>query len=121
VSARDDRSVTRSPRLPVGTQVVLRRRLPATDGGTVQRGATGRVASYLDDGRYDVQLAGQEVACTREDVSLRGVLQHDLALGTPTLAGLDDAAARSALPQQSSAHSALHDLLVRVRFSKRTG
>lgn len=79
--------VTRSPQLPIGTQVVLRRRLSATDGGPVQQGSTGRVIGYLDDGRYAVRLATRrEVACRREDVSLRGVHQHDLALGTPTLA-----------------------------------
>lgn len=79
--------MTRSPQLPVGTQVVLRRRLLGTDGGPVQQGATGRVIAYLDDGRYAVELAnGRQLACRREEVSLRGLHQRDLALGTPALA-----------------------------------
>jgi hypothetical protein len=72
------------PQLPPGTQVVLRRVTTDQAGGAVQRGATGRVAAVLSDGRYEVRLAdGRTTAAHREEVSLRTAYQHDAALGRP--------------------------------------
>jgi hypothetical protein len=45
-----------APRLPVGTQVVLRTAISDADR-SVQRGATDRVATDLPNGRYLVRLA----------------------------------------------------------------
>ena len=83
--------MNRSPQLPPGTRVVLREPVPDGIGGTVQRGATGRVAALAADGRYRLRLAdGREAAVRREQVSLRRAYQHDVAISLPT--GADDAA-----------------------------
>ncbi len=71
---------TDPPRLPVGTQVVLCTAGADLTGGTVQRGATGRVVADLPDGRYLVRLAdGREVRCGRPDLALRTAYQRDVA------------------------------------------
>jgi hypothetical protein len=73
-----------APRLPVGTQVVLRAAGADADGHTVQRGATGRVATDLPDGRYIVRLAdGREVPCSRPQLALRRAYQHEVAAPPP--------------------------------------
>lgn len=75
----------RSPRLPTGTQVVLREPLPDRAGLTVQRGATGRVVADTADGRYVVQLPdGREVEPERTQVTLRRAYQQEAAIGAPT-------------------------------------
>lgn len=74
-----------APRLPAGTQVVLRRALTRPDGTTVQRGATGRVVADAADGGYAVTLPdGTGFTAGRDDLALRRAYQHDLAV-----AGLD--------------------------------
>jgi hypothetical protein len=66
------------PQLPVGTQVVLRYALPAGEGDTAQRGATGRVSGMWPDGRYVVRLVdGREVVALRDQLSLRTAYQHE--------------------------------------------
>jgi hypothetical protein len=73
------------PQLPVGTQVVLREPLPDLNGSTAQRGATGRIVATADDGRYLIRLPdGRQVRLRREQVTLRRVHQHDVAIGPPT-------------------------------------
>jgi hypothetical protein len=71
-----------APRVPVGTQVVLRSALPA-GSGTAQRGATGRV---VEDGTagYVVRLAdGRTVLAARAQLALRKHHQADLSLPAP--------------------------------------
>ncbi len=71
----------RVPRLPPGTQVVLRQASADTTGTGVQRGATGRVTGDLADGRYTVVLTdGRAVPVAREHVALRRAYQHEVAL-----------------------------------------
>jgi hypothetical protein len=66
------------PQLPVGTQVVVRGAVPDDRGGTVQRGATGRVARVAGDGRYVVRLVdGREAVVRREQVGLRTAYQDE--------------------------------------------
>jgi hypothetical protein len=71
--------VSQPPRVPVGTQVVLRQRLTG-DGTTAGRGATGRVVA--DDGtRYTVRLGdGRTVTAIRRQLALRKAHQAGLAL-----------------------------------------
>jgi hypothetical protein len=74
------------PRVPVGTQVVLRETGGADGGaGTVQRGATGRVVA--DDGvRYTVRLGdGRTVTADRNQLALRK--QHQAGVALPADAG----------------------------------
>jgi len=67
------------PQLPVGTQVVVRVELPAADGSTAQRGATGRVSGVTADGRYVVRLVdGREVTAKRDQLSLRTAYQSEV-------------------------------------------
>ncbi|HZX08548.1 nucleotidyltransferase domain-containing protein [Kribbella sp.] len=69
------------PQLPVGTQVVVRVAGPDSQGGTAQRGATGRVAGVTADERYVVRLVdGRETVAGREQLSLRTAYQ-DEAIG----------------------------------------
>lgn len=76
--------VTAAPRLPVGTQVVLRVTAVDRTGQTVQRGATGRISSDVGTG-YAVRLSdGRVVEAGRDDLSLRRAYQHELAVGPPT-------------------------------------
>lgn len=76
------------PQLPNGTQVVLRESGVDLAGGTVQKGAVGRVAGTDEGGRYVVRLSdGREVAARREQVSLRAAYQYDLAIGRVSPAG----------------------------------
>ncbi len=71
----------RVPRLPPGTQVVLRQASADGTGARVQRGATGRVAGDLADGRYTVVLTdGRALPVAREHVALRRAYQHEVAL-----------------------------------------
>jgi hypothetical protein len=71
----------RGPQLPVGTQVVIRVAAPDHQGGTAQRGATGRIAGVTPDGRYTVRLGdGRETVARRDQLSLRTAYQ-DEAIG----------------------------------------
>jgi hypothetical protein len=66
------------PQLPVGTQVVLRVARPDADGGTAQRGATGRVGGVTPDGRYTVHLVdGRDATALRDQLSLRTAYQDE--------------------------------------------
>src|SRR5918994_4810321 len=66
------------PQLPVGTQVVIRVAAPDDQGGTAQRGATGRVAGVTADGRYTVRLVdGRHTAARRDQLSLRTAYQDE--------------------------------------------
>ncbi|TCO47105.1 hypothetical protein EV646_106345 [Kribbella antiqua] len=66
------------PQLPVGTQVVIRVAAPGDQGGTAQRGATGRVAGVTPDGRYAVRLVdGRETVAQRDQLSLRTAYQDE--------------------------------------------
>jgi predicted nucleotidyltransferase len=66
------------PQLPVGTQVVIRGQLPDNQGGTAQRGATGRVSGVTADGRYVVRLVdGRETVAGRDQLSLRTAYQDE--------------------------------------------
>ncbi|WP_405056383.1 nucleotidyltransferase domain-containing protein [Kribbella sp. NBC_01505] len=66
------------PQLPVGTQVVMRVAAPDDQGGTAQRGATGRVAGITPDGRYAVRLVdGRETVARRDQLSLRTAYQDE--------------------------------------------
>ncbi|MEI8407755.1 MULTISPECIES: nucleotidyltransferase domain-containing protein [unclassified Kribbella] len=68
----------RGPQLPVGTQVVIRVAAPDDQGGTAQRGATGRVAGVTPDGRYTVRLVdGRETVARRDQLSLRTAYQDE--------------------------------------------
>jgi hypothetical protein len=70
--------VERGPQLPVGTQVVMRVAAADDQGGTAQRGATGRVAGVTTDGRYTVRLVdGREAVARRDQLSLRTVYQDE--------------------------------------------
>jgi hypothetical protein len=74
-------SPQRSPRLPTGTQVVLREDLPDADGSLVTRGATGVVTGDVPDGRYALRLVdGRAVIARREQVSLRRAHAAEVAL-----------------------------------------
>lgn len=76
-------SVVTAPQLPIGTQVVLRVAAADSFGATVQRGATGRVTGYLDDGRYSIQLPdGRSLVARREQLALRKAYQQDLSHST---------------------------------------
>jgi hypothetical protein len=84
-----DRMV-RSPALPDGTQVVLREATTDRAGVTVQRGATGRTVGRDGEGRYLVRLTdGRQVACRRDQLSLRRAFQQDQAIGTGTGTGTE--------------------------------
>jgi hypothetical protein len=73
---------TREPRLPAGTQVVLRRAAVAGGGRPVQQGTTGRVVADAADGRYEVVTSdGAAVTVRRGDVNLRRAHQTQVALG----------------------------------------
>jgi len=75
----------RVPRLPDGTQVVLRAAVPDPAGVLVQRGATGRVTGRGGADGYRVRLPdGREVTAGRDQLSLRRAVQHDVALGAGT-------------------------------------
>ena len=66
------------PQLPVGTQVVLRVARPDGEGGTAQRGATGRVIGVTPDGRYAVRLVdGRDATAQRDQLSLRTAYQDE--------------------------------------------
>ncbi|MEU8222164.1 nucleotidyltransferase domain-containing protein [Kribbella sp. NPDC048915] len=68
----------RGPQLPVGTQVVIRVAAPDDQGGTAQRGATGRVAGITPDGRYTVRLVdGRATVAQRDQLSLRTAYQDE--------------------------------------------
>jgi hypothetical protein len=61
--------------------VVIRVAAPDDQGGTAQRGATGRVAGVTPDGRYLVRLGdGRETVARRDQLSLRTAYQ-DEAIG----------------------------------------
>lgn len=80
---------TPGPRLPIGTQVVLRGATVDSDGATVQRGAAGVVAEDTG-GAYRVRLSdGRAVLCERSDLTLRRAFQHDQAItsGAPEIDG----------------------------------
>ena len=82
-------SVVAAPQLPIGTQVVLRVAAVDTSRATVQRGATGRITGYLDDGRYSIGLAdGRSLAARREQLALRKAYQQDLSHGTSVVDGV---------------------------------
>jgi hypothetical protein len=73
-----------TPRLPIGTQVVLRASTVDQSGQTVQRGATGRISADLG-ADYVVRLSdGRTVEAGRDQLSLRRAYQHELAVGPPT-------------------------------------
>jgi hypothetical protein len=64
--------------------VVLRVTAVDLTGQIVQRGATGRISADLSTG-YAVRLSdGRVVEAGRDDLSLRGAYQHELAVGPPT-------------------------------------
>ena len=70
--------VVTGPQLPVGTQVVLRVAQPDGDGGTAQRGSTGRVSGVTPDGNYEVRLVdGRETVLRRDQLSLRTAYQDE--------------------------------------------
>ncbi|WP_279579351.1 DNA polymerase beta superfamily protein [Fodinicola feengrottensis] len=71
-----------APRLPVGTQVVLRDLAADHSGRPVQRGAIGRVVGDQPDGSYAVKLSdGRTLGAARDQLSLRRAYQQDLAVG----------------------------------------
>ncbi|MEN3610696.1 nucleotidyltransferase domain-containing protein [Plantactinospora sp. ZYX-F-223] len=77
-----------APRLPDGTQVVLRQTAADLAGIRVQRGATGRVLGYdpADDG-YLVQLSdGRRLRSPRGQLALRKAYQRNLAVEAGTAA-----------------------------------
>ncbi|MEQ4303045.1 nucleotidyltransferase domain-containing protein [Plantactinospora sp. B6F1] len=77
-----------APRLPDGTQVVLRESATDLAGTRVQRGATGRVLGY-DPARDDylVQLSdGRRLHCPRGRLALRRAYQQNLAVEAGTAA-----------------------------------
>jgi hypothetical protein len=75
---------SQSPQLPIGTQVVLRETTADASGGTVQRGATGRVIGVEATG-YRVRLAdGRETTAARDALTLRK--SHQSALALPDVA-----------------------------------
>jgi hypothetical protein len=80
-----DEAAVPPPRLPVGTQVVLRATGVDADGMTVQRGATGRVADApAADGEYRIRLTdGRETLASRDRLTIRRAYQEDVALGRP--------------------------------------
>lgn len=62
----------------MGTQVVLRNERPDADGGTAQRGATGRVEGVTADGQYVVRLVdGRAATAKRDQLSLRTAYQSE--------------------------------------------
>jgi uncharacterized protein len=69
----------------MGTQVVIRVAAPDDQGGTAQRGATGRVAGVTPDGRYAVRLVdGRQTVARRDQLSLRTAYQDEaIELGQP--------------------------------------
>jgi uncharacterized protein len=70
--------VSAGPQLPVGTQVVIRVAAPDDQGGTAQRGATGRVVGVTPDGRYAIRLVdGRETVARRDQLSLRTAYQDE--------------------------------------------
>lgn len=99
----------RAPRLPVGTQVVLREDVADVAGRVWAAGGTGQVAVDHPDGRYTVRSAdGREALVRREQVALCRAYQHDVALAG---AAVEDPAALV----RDHAQPALHDLVVRLR------
>lgn len=71
----------RAPRLPPGTQVVLREDAADEAGDPVRRGATGQVTGDRADGRYAVRTVdGRDVVLRREQVALRRAYQQDVAV-----------------------------------------
>ena len=71
----------RAPRLPTGTQVVLREDVVDGAGRVWAVGGTGQVAGDHADGRYAVRSAdGREALVRREQVALRRAYQHDVAV-----------------------------------------
>jgi predicted nucleotidyltransferase len=75
-----------APRLPVGTQVVVRDTATDNSGRPVQRGATGRVTADQPDGTYAVQLSdGRTLGVARDQLSLRRAYQQQLAIGEPSV------------------------------------
>lgn len=70
-------TATTAPALPVGTQVVTRRTLTAEGGGTLQQGATARVAEARADGRYLIRTAsGAEAVAERRALGIRKQVQE---------------------------------------------
>ena len=64
--------------MPVGTQVVLRVARADGEGGTAQRGSTGRVSGVTPDGKYEVRLVdGRETVARRDQLSLRAAYQDE--------------------------------------------
>ena len=71
----------RAPRLPSGTQVVLREDVVDAAGRVWAAGGTGQVSADHPDGRYVVRSAdGREALVRREQVALRRAYQHDVAV-----------------------------------------
>ena len=74
--------MTNSPRLPGGTQVVLREASVDLAGVRVQRGATGRVVGDSEAGGYLIRLTdGRQVTAVRAELALRKAHQQDIGVG----------------------------------------
>ncbi|MDP9797718.1 hypothetical protein J2S43_006230 [Catenuloplanes nepalensis] len=74
--------MTNSPRLPGGTQVVLREASVDLAGARVQRGATGRVVGDSEANGYLVRLTdGRQVTAARGELALRKAHQRDIGIG----------------------------------------
>jgi uncharacterized protein len=77
--------MTNSPRLPGGTQVVLREASVDHAGVRVQRGATGRVVGDAESGGYLVRLTdGRQLTAARGDLALRKAHQQEVGVGERT-------------------------------------
>ncbi|MFI5843591.1 DNA polymerase beta superfamily protein [Catenuloplanes sp. NPDC051500] len=80
--------MTNSPRLPGGTQVVLREASVDHAGARVQRGATGRVVGDAESGGYLIRLTdGRQLTVARGDLALRKAHQQDVGVGERTRGG----------------------------------
>ncbi|MDR7280827.1 nucleotidyltransferase domain-containing protein [Catenuloplanes atrovinosus] len=76
--------MTTSPRLPGGTQVVLREASLDQAGARVQRGATGRVVGDAESGGYLIRLTdGRQITAGRGDLALRKAYQRDATRSGP--------------------------------------
>lgn len=95
--------ITPPPRLPDGTQVVLRVTVFDRDGRPL-RGATGRVEASMPDGRYRVVLAdGRTVVVARDQLTVRRAEQADAAV-----AGIDaDPDAGGSLVRERTVHAVI--------------
>ncbi|WP_085066544.1 nucleotidyltransferase domain-containing protein [Catenuloplanes japonicus] len=74
--------MTNSPRLPAGTQVVLREASLDHAGARVQRGATGRVIGDAESGGYLIRLSdGRQLTAGRAELALRKAHQQATGVG----------------------------------------